>query len=83
MAIKSRHEVSMLSMETARIHSDNRSAPQVDSMARDGPSVGSTRYAKRKSQFTHPADSLRRHLNRFPGMEKCPTAEKSNASCSK
>jgi hypothetical protein len=76
----------MLSMETARIHSDNRcSAPQVVSMARDSPSVGSIRYAKRKSQFTQPADSLRRQqrLNRFPGMEKCPIAEKSNAPCSK
>lgn len=63
----------MFSIETARIHSDNNcSAPQVVSMAWDSPSVGSIRYAKRKSQFTQPTYSLRRqqHLNWFPGMEK-------------
>jgi len=42
MPRKSRHKVSMLSMETARIHSDNHcSATQVVSMARESLSVGS------------------------------------------
>ena len=76
----------MLSVDTARTHSDNRcSNPQLVPMARDSPSVGATRDAKCKSQFTQPTHFLRRqqHLNRFPGVEKCPMAEEWKAPCSK